>query len=361
MTASTPKRVLFLAIASSDAVPPDPDFINMLREKGNYVETRRIKEARSYLQVLRAFLLCKDIRDFDLVIAQEYFSAFGMALRASVSSAATKLAVIGFNVSRRYLVTRSRSANRLINRIFSRLSIIVVHSRAERRLFCQVHDLDPNRVALALWGYDLPRTFREGRAISLGRFDQRYVCMVGRNNRDFAALTEAIRGTSIPAIYVASRVTDPWLESSDQIEILYDIPFDDCLAIIANAALSIILLKDQKRGAGHITAVSAMMLGKAQVFSDADVLNDYLIAGDHGLAVPLNDPTATRQAIVKLYNNNQLAEYYGQEAKRYALKYLTNAAAQKRTFALMNAALEERPIDLIDPEWQLQVHSHLLN
>src|SRR6202012_2698357 len=125
-----------------------------------------------------------------------------------------KLAAIGFNVSRRYLITRSGLVNRFINRAFSRLSIVVVHSRAESRLFCQIHDLDPNRIALALWGYDLPKKFRKGPANSTHRRDRRYICMVGRNNRDFAALTEAIRGTSIPAVFVASKVTDPRLEST---------------------------------------------------------------------------------------------------------------------------------------------------
>lgn len=356
MITSTPKRILFLPI-TSDETPSDPDFIRMLRERGNEVETRAINQARSYSLILQALRLTSDIKRFDLVIAQEYFSSFGVALRAilSLTASKTKIAVTGFNVSRRYLVTGSRLVNRTINRIFSRFSLIVVHSRAESSLFCRAHDLDPNRIALSLWGYDLPRTFHRDTAKPVAKTRGRYICMVGRNNRDFAILTEAIRGTSIRAIYVASRATDTQLDTTEHIEILYDIPFDDCLGIIDNSALSVILLKNEKRGAGHITAVSAMLLGKAQVFSDADVLQDYLVANRHGIAVPLNDAAAARQAILQLLDDQELAERYGRHAREFALKYLTNIAAQQRIFTLMNSVLEETPVDLVDPEWQRQM------
>src|SRR6185437_539138 len=243
MITITPKRILFLPI-TSDETPSDPDFIRMLRERGNEVETRTISQARSYSLILQALRLTSDIRRFDLVIAQEYFSSFGVALRAilSLTASKTKIAVTGFNVSRRYLVTGSRSVNRIINRIFSRFSLIVVHSRAEARLFCQAHDLDSNRIALSLWGYDLPRTFHRDTTNPIAKTRGRYICMVGRNNRDFEILTEAIKGTTIRAIYVASRATDPQLDTTEHIEILYDIPFDDCLGIIDNSALSVILL-----------------------------------------------------------------------------------------------------------------------
>src|SRR6185437_11459340 len=198
MITITPKRILFLPI-TSDETPSDPDFIRMLRERGNEVETRTISQARSYSLILQALRLTSDIKHFDLVIAQEYFSSFGVALRATLSLATTKIAVIGFNVSRRYLVTSNRLLNWFVNRVFSRISLIVVHSRAERRLFCRAHDLDADRIALSLWGYDLPRTFRPSLVRSETKWQAQYVCMVGRNNRDFDTLTEAIRGTSIHA------------------------------------------------------------------------------------------------------------------------------------------------------------------
>ena len=242
----TPKRILLLTIGTGTL--PEPDFAKKFREKGHQVEIRNVNEARSYWHVFHAFQLTRDIQNFDLVVAQEYFCAFGICLRAIISRSDAKLAVIGFNVSRRYLVTPLGFVNTAINRIFARLSTIVVHSRAERLLFCRIHNLDLNRIALALWGYDIPLSFRESPISSEQPWDRRYVCMIGRSNRDFATLEESLRGTSIPAIFVASRVTNPDLKDSEHIKIMYDISFDDCLRVIDHSVLSMLLVKE--RGAG---------------------------------------------------------------------------------------------------------------
>jgi hypothetical protein len=345
----TPKKILLLTIGSGSL--PEPEFVKKLQEKGHQVQIRNVNEARSYCHVFHAFRLTRDIANFDLVIAQEYFCSFGICLRAMISRSDAKLAVIGFNVSRRYLTTPVGFINTAINRVFARLSTIVVHSRAERLLFSRIHHLDLNRIALALWGFDIPLSFRNSQIGSERPWDRRFVCMVGRNNRDFATLEEGLRGTSIPAIFVASRVTDPDLKGSEQIKVMYDISFDDCLRVIDHSVLSIILLKNGERGAGHITAVSAMLLGKAQVFSDAEVLNDYLASHRHGLSVPSGDPAAVRQAITTLYNDEKLCEKFAIEAREYGLTYLTNAALQRRLFCLLDATLEGTSIETVDPKW----------
>jgi hypothetical protein len=267
----------------------------------------------------------------------------------------TKLAVVSFNVSRRYLSTSISFVDKAINRVFRELSLIVVHSRAERQMFVRKHELKSERVVVALFGFDVPDDQRRTSGASTPFGGTPYVCMVGRNNRDFVTLKQALFGTKIPAVFVGSRSSNLALSRTDLIEVMYDLPFDKCLEVIRNAALNILLLKDGQRGAGHMTAVNAMMLGKPHVFSNVEIIGDYLISGLHGVSVPLGTPELTRQAILLLYHNDDIARTYGKEAKRYALKYLSNSAFQQRIHSLLEALLESRPLDTFDPIWKAYI------
>ena len=71
----------------------------------------------------------------------------------------------------------------------------------------------------------------------------------------------------------------------------------------------------------------------------------------HGLSVPLGDPAAVKQAITTLYNDQKMCDKFAIEARQYALTYLTNAALQLRLFCLLDATLEELPIETVDPKW----------
>ncbi len=337
------KRVLFIPIVASGESLQEPDYVQMLRDDGHYVEVRQVLEGSTFPQICRAFLATSGIGKFDLVIAQEYMCAFGLCLRGALSWKRPMMAAVGFNVSRRYLSTSSSFINKFINSFFRCLSLAVVHSHAERNIFIQKHDLRPDQLAVALFGFDIapvPRAkiFEQGKP-----FDGApYICMVGRNNRDFATLQRAIRGTGIPAIFVASKTNYPGLVESDKIKLMFDLAFDECLEIIQNARLAVLLLKNDHRGAGHMTAVSGMMLAKPHVFSDAEVLKGYLTSGQHGISVPLGAWEETRDAIVQLYNNIGLAEEQGSAAREYARAHLSNHAFQRRIHSLLHALLEDR-------------------
>jgi glycosyltransferase involved in cell wall biosynthesis len=333
-------RILLLAIGPKEQAPKRPEFLEQLCALGNQAEVRRINETKSYLQIAQSFLLTRDIKHFDLVIATEYFSSFGLCLRSLISKGRTRVAVIGFNVSRRYLLTRYRLINRIVNRVFGQLSLIVVHSTAEQKLFSDVHDLDRKRFELALWGYDLPKSFRNrSKSNDIPFGGRRFICMIGRNNRDFETLRRAIEGTGIPAVFITSFFESLMPFDPDQIKVMYDLPFEDCLSIIQQSAISVTLLKDETRGAGHITTVSSMLLGKPQIFSDADVLRDYVTAGQHGIAVPIGDTYRVREAILELFDDEDRLDKYGTQARDFATSYLSNDVFQKRLASVLSAFL----------------------
>ncbi|HEY0433677.1 MAG TPA: glycosyltransferase, partial [Chitinophagaceae bacterium] len=301
-----------------------------LGNDGHYVEGRRVAQARSYRQIAEAFRIAADIDRFDVVITNEYFCAFGLCLRSLVSRAQAKVAVIGFNVSRRYLSTRFRPLNLAINRVFQQLSLIVVHSHAERHIFSKAHDLRKELFEVVPWGFDIPKSFQARTVRWRSPFDDdRFVSMVGRNNRDFETLRQALAGTGVPAVFVTSTVT-PDIEASELMRVFYDLPFDECLDVMQQSAVVVTLLKDDRRGAGHITVVSAMHLGKPQVFSSARVLRDYVQDGEHGIAVPIGDAVRVRMAVLDLLSNRDKSEYYAARAREFAVARLSNEVFQEQ-------------------------------
>jgi hypothetical protein len=338
-------RILLLALGPKGTKPELPMFLKRLCSMGHQAEVRRVAEAKSYLQIAEAFLVSSDLTEFDLVIANEYFSAFGLCLRAFVSSSRTSVAVIGFNVSRRYLSTPFRWLNRLVNRVFRELSLIVVHSHAERDLFSRVHDLPRDLFKVVLWGYDIPKSF-QGRADRWrSPFEgRRFVSMIGRNNRDFGTLSRAIAGIEVPAVFVTSSLNEAVPEGSELVRVLYDLSFDECLDVTQQSAVSITLLNDDLRGAGHITVVSAMHLGRPQIFSDAGVLRDYVRSGEHGICVPMGDVQRVRQAILDLFTDTDRGERYGALAKKFATTHLSNDAFQSQLMTVVSEFMTKQTV-----------------
>jgi hypothetical protein len=204
-------------------------------------------------------------------------------------------------------------------------------------MFSRVHDLPRDLFKVVLWGYDIPKSF-QGRArrwhspFEGGRF----VSMIGRNNRDFDTLNRAVAGTAVPAIFVTSSLNKVVLEGSELVRVLYDLSFDECLDVTQQSAVSITLLNDDLRGAGHITVVSAMHLGRPQIFSDAGVLRDYVRSGEHGICVPMGHAQKVRQAILDLFADADRGERYGVRAKQFATAHLSNDAFQDQLMTIVS-------------------------
>ncbi|MBR0995457.1 glycosyltransferase [Bradyrhizobium japonicum] len=126
---------------------------------------------------------------------------------------------------------------------------------------------------------------------------------------------------------------------------------DDSMSCILHASANLVLVKDGNRGAGHITAVAGMMLGTPQISSNMDVLNDYLIGGFNCISVPPGNIDAIRDAVntILLYPNRRMALVANGVA--FASRWLTHSAAQKRVFESIDRMLENKPQQIVDPQW----------
>ena len=311
------KRILYVHRGSEAAPPP---FSSMLAD--GTVETSAIAyEAKA--KGLPAVFAIPRLTHYDAIVASEYYLVWAFALRLSLTGGQTRLIALGFNQSGRLLLSGRRSIDRLLNRIWSRVALFIIHSRTEAALFAAAHDIPAARFAFAHWGYDLP-VFKHG--IFSPPYRQ-YVCMVGRNNRDIELFFEALKRANTAGVLVTSAyMMTPALIAAQQsmVTVLLDVSMDMCLDVVRQSVAHLVLVKDDKRGAGHISAVSAMLLEKPQIFSDVSTLDDYLIDGFNGIRVPMNDAAATAAAIKTLVADDALAQLLGKNGSAFAKEWLSN-------------------------------------
>ncbi len=126
---------------------------------------------------------------------------------------------------------------------------------------------------------------------------------------------------------------------------------DDSIDCIVNARINVILLNDADRGAGHITAVAAMLAGTPQIFSNAEVITDYLVDEVTALAVPFRDRRALRTAMERLLTDTALSATLASNAKQYAIRWLSNEAASRRVSSLLASLYHDSPIEPVDTSW----------
>ncbi|WP_242186955.1 hypothetical protein [Sphingomonas sp. CARO-RG-8B-R24-01] len=252
---ATAPRALLLAIGPLGERAGPWHISNKLIERGYAVTHRHVMAGSSPVQALRAFRACHDIAQYELTAASDYSIGFAMAFAAIVRRARGRLAIAGMNLSRRPFRSGVAPLDHVINRIFGRVDLFIVHSTPEVSQFLHLHRLDAGRFTVVPWGFDLPDVAAPECALP----NRPYVAVVGRNNRDFATVARALDGTGIAGVFVGCAQPLP---SVDAEIIAYEsLPFDQCLGIIRGSLANVIPLNDSSRGAGHITAVAGMALG----------------------------------------------------------------------------------------------------
>lgn len=317
-----------------------------LRKEGCEIEMFNTTRDRKIVVIAKVLFGAPNFSKYDAVVITGYALAFAACLRTILTGGKTPIIIVGLNLSGSPIKTGITFIDGLINKIFQKLTLSIVHSQNEIQLFHDLHGLDKSRFAFAHWGYDLP-------AFDSKRFADHdpYVCMIGRNNRDFKTFCSAIEKTGVNGVIVAPAYAKFDFPVPDQVEIYRDIPFEDCLSCIENAAANLILVNDDERGAGHITAVSAMLLGVPQIYSEVSVLEDYFVKNVTGFAVPIGDREKVAEAIKRLIDNDAQSRKIAERAKDYALRWLSHEAIAQRQSALIMSAINNAPYDQIDPTW----------
>lgn len=297
--------------------------------------------------LLKSFFVLRRLSRYDLITTSEYFSSFGLNLRLLLTGCRAKHVVIGLNQSRWLLRTGFPPLDFLINLVFRRSNLVVVHSRKEISQFSELHKIPEDRFYFSLWGYDLPPSA----PAQFSRWPRPYVCLVGRNNRDLVTFFRACDGMPVDGIVITSNYEPLPVEVPPNVFVFRELPQNETLDCIKNAFANLILLKDDKRGAGHITAVSAMLSGSPIIKTDADAIEDYLINGVSAIGVSLEDAEGARSAIKSLIDAPHLAARLSSNAKAYAQRWLTHEASSQRINAALERVRRDERFAIVDAEW----------
>lgn len=270
----------------------------------------------------------------DLIISSEYYLALGVNAWLKMSGLRTPHIVWGLNQSRQ-LMTQPL-LHPLANRLFARSTLIVTHSLAERTLFQRLHCIPAQKFRFVRWGFDLP-------AVSDQPFSSTkpYVCLVGRNNRDIETFAQACQRAGLRGEVISSPLPIAQVTKLAEMGVGFhaNLSFERCLACIRDSQFSAVLLNDDERGAGHITMVAAMLLGKAQVVSDAQVIADYVDAPDHALKVRMNDVEDCARAFDALSRDHTLRHAMEHSAVVHAQTHCSNDAVARAFIALSREAV----------------------
>lgn len=346
MVESKKRRILDVGLAKGPAA--NPVLEQQLAKRGYTHETSGLGTERGPVILVRALLLRKKLSNYEFIMTSEYFASFGINLRLLLTFSKTKHVTIGLNQSRRLLKTGFRPVDRLIDLVFRRTDLVIVHSRREAELFNRIHRIPANKFYFSLWGYDLPTTA----ATRFSAWPKRYVCLVGRNNRDIDTFINAVTGLDIDGVVITSvHQSAPAAPVPPNVHLFRDLPLDETLDCIKNAAANLVLLKDNERGAGHITIVAAMFSGTPQIVSDVDVIEDYVVDGVSAITVPLRDAQAVRSAIERLLSDPAYAMRLSANGRQYAQRWLTNERVIERNVSALDKVAHGDKIVTVDPEW----------
>lgn len=173
--------------------------------------------------------------------------------------------------------------------------------------------------------------------------DEPYVFAGGGELRDFASLFAAVDGTGIPLTVVTHSPATLGVEGSppEGCRVLFRMPLARFLALLAGARFVVVPLRGLDTPHGHTTIAQALSLGKAVVTTRGAAVADYVRDGVEGLLVDPGDVAGYREAVRRLWTDEELLRSC-EEAARARAPEFTYAAFARSLAAICLEVMEER-------------------
>jgi hypothetical protein len=166
-----------------------------------------------------------------------------------------------------------------------------VFSDEERHLFCATFGIPRERVQVVRFGHSL-WSRADGPTADGG-----YVFAGGDSLRDWHTLVEAVRGLGDVRVRIGTTNELPTLPANVTGG---PVSHDEYNELLANARVVVVPMRSTRRGAGLITYMNAMALGKPVIATTSPAAHEYIDDGRTGVLVPPGDPRALREALVRL-------------------------------------------------------------
>lgn len=195
----------------------------------------------------------------------------------------------------------------------SKVDRFAVYSRFEVRRYADHFDIDPDLLRPVIWTQDVP-VVQSDPALSLNRA---YVCALGGEGRDFNLLIEAARrlGPTMPMVVIARPHSLQGIALPEHVQVLTNISSGRAWRIAADSVGVLIPLKAPDTCCGHITLVSAKMLGLPIATTFSHATREYVDGREAVLECHPNDVGAFADLIRRLFDErSELAHKAAQAA-----------------------------------------------
>jgi len=198
--------------------------------------------------------------------------------------------------------------------------VTLVFSRAQERYLREDHGLSEQR-AQFIWDKVDHRFFAPGGAVD----GDGYVLSVGREQRDYDTLIEALRPLGLPSVIVpgstwSHRSQSP-LSVPDHVQIREGLSYPELRRLYQGARVVAVPVH---RGTGYAAGVNGVLEGmscaKPVVASDTPGLAGYVEDGVNGRTVAAGDPAALRAAVQELWENRTVADRLAQAGRETVLR-----------------------------------------
>lgn len=147
-----------------------------------------------------------------------------------------------------------------------------------------------------------------------------YVLAVGQEQRDYSTLLQALAGTGIKLVIVASSHWSNFrvdLQAPEgPVVLLENIPYLELRRLYANARLVVVPLHDVDYAAGVNTMLEAMAMAKPLVVSASRGVREYVAHDQTGRWVDPEDPEALRETVLSMWEAPHTLKRLGDNARQ---------------------------------------------
>lgn len=187
---------------------------------------------------------------------------------------------------------------------------IIVCSQKECEYYSNIFDMDSSIFHFENIGINKINVKKE-------YSDSGYLISVGRSNRDYDFLINALEKTK----YNLKIITDLNIKSnSPNIEIYSNVYGEEYYAMLKNAFAVIIPLKNLEISSGQLVILAAMQLGIPIIITESNGIKDY-VKNNYSAVVIKNNKDELMQAINQLYNRSFYEKIKDNAYKCYLEKY----------------------------------------
>jgi hypothetical protein len=206
-----------------------------------------------------------------------------------------------------------------LKRALGAVDQFAVFSKYEQHLYPDIFDIDANRFVPVIWTQD-PPPVQSMQAITVQR---PYLCAIGGEGRDFKLLVEVARriGAAVSFVIIARPHSLHGLSIPDNVIVLTNIPLARVWRIARDSQGVLIPLKSAQTCCGHVTLVSAKLLGLPIAITRVHATREYVSGRASILECNCGDVDAFTLLVERMLQDSEALFISAQESRPREIEF----------------------------------------